>query len=142
MPGTPHKRLTSQPPLTIGRLAKLAGVHVETVRYYQRIGLIAAPERPLQGVRRYPDETIDRLRFIKRAQGLGFTLQETAELLALGEGRCTDVRRRAEAKRAQIQRQIRDLSSLSQTLDALIERCGTGDEPCPVVTNLLTRHDS
>ena len=67
-------------PLTIGQLARSAGVNVETVRYYQRIGLIGEPPKPRQGYRSYPPATADRIRFIKRAQGLGFSLKEIALL--------------------------------------------------------------
>src|SRR5439155_2927995 len=72
--------------LTIGRLAGAAGVNVETVRYYQRRGLVAQPERPLNSVRRYSEDSVKRIRFIKRAQDLGFTLAEIANLLALEHG--------------------------------------------------------
>lgn len=74
-------------PLTIGRLAKAAGVIVETIRYYQRIGLHEEPEKPLNGFRHYPQDTVERVRLIKRAQQLGFSLKEIGELLALDSGR-------------------------------------------------------
>src|SRR2546427_6227430 len=73
--------------LTIGRLARAAGVNVESVRYYQRRSLVAEPERPLNSVRRYSEDSVKRIRFIKRAQDLGFTLAEIANLLALEDGR-------------------------------------------------------
>lgn len=129
--------------LTIGRLAEQAGVNVETVRYYQRVGLITEPPRPMQGFRHYPSETINRIRFIKRAQQLGFKLDEIRELLDLGSGHCEDVRSRAEKKREQIVRQIRDLESLKATLDTLIDACreGKGNACCPVV-EALTKGDT
>ena len=86
----------AMPPMdfTIGRLAREAGVNIETIRYYQRRGLLPQPGRPLQGFRRYGDEALARLRFIKRAQQLGFTLREIKELLAIGKGSCAPPRRR------------------------------------------------
>jgi MerR family mercuric resistance operon transcriptional regulator len=124
-------------PYTIGTLGRAAGVHVETVRYYQRIGLIAEPPRPPGGVRHYAPESVERIRFIKRAQRLGFTLHEIAELLDLGDGRCTDVRRRAEARRDQITAQIGDLQAMRDALEGLIRACRTGRRRhCPIVQNL------
>ena len=81
-----------QKELTIGRLAALAGVSVETIRYYQRRGLLAEPRKPLGGHRHYPADVAKRLRFIKRAQTLGFTLEETASLLQLDGADCCAVR--------------------------------------------------
>lgn len=127
-------------PLTIGRLAEQADVNVETVRYYQRVGLIAEPSKPVQGFRTYPSETIDRIRFIKRAQQLGFKLSEISELLDLGSGHCDDVRMRAEEKRDQIINQINDLEALKVTLDTLITACRKGKKNacCPVVEALTS----
>ena len=79
--------------LTIGQLATAAGVNVETIRYYQRLGLLDEPEKPAGGHRRYPAEQVKRLRFIKRAQALGFTLTEVAALLTLEQANaCTETR--------------------------------------------------
>ncbi len=124
--------------LTIGQVARQAGVHVETVRYYQRLGLIEEPPRPWSGYRRYPVAVVDRIRFIKRAQELGFRLAEIGELLAMDQGSCAEVRARAEAKRAQIAAQIRDLVRLRQTLDELIRRCRAEESApgCPIVESL------
>lgn len=129
--------MTSKP-LTIGRLARAAGVNVETVRYYQRVGLVSEPPKPSEGFRRYPPETVGRLQFIKRAQRLGFTLQEIADLLEFGEGQCRDMRTRAEIKRDQIIDQIHDLEALKATLDDLIRRCHAGQNKphCPMVQTL------
>ncbi len=82
--------------LTIGRLAKLVDVNVETIRYYQRIGLIDEPVAPLNGFRKYPIKTAEYITFIKRAQRLGFSLKEIAELLKIGDGHYDDIRSRAE----------------------------------------------
>jgi len=124
--------------LTIGRLASEAGVGVETVRYYQRLGLITEPEKPREGYRLYPPDTIARLAFIKRAQQLGFTLGEIAELLAMDQGSCEDVRSRAEEKRDQVNAQIRDLTALRDTLATLIDSCNSGSSSpgCPIIDSL------
>jgi MerR family mercuric resistance operon transcriptional regulator len=127
--------------LTIGALARAAGVNVETVRYYARRGLLKPPPKPPGGVRRYPPDTVDRLRFIRRAKQLGFTLAEIRELLALSTGNCRDVRARAERKLHQIEEQLRDLNALKQTLDRLVSSC-RGDRqspPCPIITALAGR---
>ena len=124
--------------LTIGHLARAAGVSVETVRYYQRVGLVQEPQKPQAGYRVYSPETVDRIKFIKRAQPLGFSLQEIAELIELGESACDHVRLRAEARREQIDVQIQELEDLRQTLDQLIEQCHSKekDRPCPIVRKL------
>jgi len=128
--------------MTIGRLADAAGVNVETIRYYQRIGLINEPEKPVQGFRKYSHQSIEQIKFIKRAKQLGFSLQEIADLLALGSGQCSGVRKRAEQKRDKIQKQIQDLQTLQTTLDLLIRACRTGNskKKCPIVESLL-EHD-
>jgi len=133
------KSINNQSKLTIGRLAKLVGVNVETIRYYQRIGLIDEPATPLNGFRQYPVKIAENITFIKRAQRLGFSLKEIAELLKIGDGHCDDVRARAEIKRDKIEQQIRDLQSLRDTLDQLICECTSGEnkQHCPIVETLL-----
>jgi len=135
------KTPSMQPKLTIGRLAKAAGINIESVRYYQRIGLIAEPPKPQHGFRHYPAKTIERIKFIKRAQQLGFSLQEIADLIALGSGHCRDVRQRAEKKRDTIEMRIRDLQALRETLDKLINAClaGNDEHHCPMVESLLAQ---
>lgn len=124
-------------PLTIGRLARAVGVNVETVRYYQRLGLVKEPVRPLAGYRIYSHESIERIRFIKRAQRVGFSLREIARLLELGAGHCDDVRTQAEYRRQQIDAQIRDLQATRAGLDRLIEECrhAGSQAHCPMVKN-------
>jgi len=133
------KSKSKQGKLTIGRLAKLVDVNVETIRYYQRIGLIDEPVTPLNGFRQYPVKTAENITFIKRAQRLGFSLKEISELLKIGDGHCDDVRTRAEKKRNKIDDQIRDLQSLRGTLDKLICECNSGknEHHCPIVETLL-----
>ncbi len=123
--------------MTIGKLARAAGVNIETIRYYQRRGLLAKPRKPLSGYRRYDTDTLARLRFIKRAQELGFTLREIVDLLKLGDGSCKETRELAERKRSNIETRINDLISMRKTLDALIRSCRRGINPtCPIVDSL------
>jgi len=127
--------------MTIGQLARLVGVNVETVRYYQRIGLIDEPSAPRNGYRKYSVEIAEKIIFIKRAKRLGFSLKEIGELMKIGDGHCDDVRERAERKRLQIEAQIRDLQALRNTLDALIAECRSGrnEQHCPLVDALLAQ---
>lgn len=127
--------------LTIGHLARAAEVNIETIRYYQRVGIITEPRKPATGYREYPVATIDRIRFIKRAQQLGFSLREITELLELGEGRCADVRLRAQQKQAQIDQQIKDLKKLRKTLAGLIQSCQSerATAHCPIVAALASK---
>ena len=109
--------------LTIGKLAKQANVTIETIRYYQRKGLLVEPDKPATGYRQYPFDAISRLRFIKRAQQSGFTLKEIAELLSLDGEHCEDVQQMAEQKRQQIDEQLKDLTAIRNVLDTLVKGC-------------------
>lgn len=130
-----------QASMTIGRLARAAGVNIETIRYYQRRGLLATPRKPLGGVRRYTPEMLARLHFIKRAQELGFSLREIAELLKLGDGSCKETRTIAEHRLADIETRIHDLQSMRAALDKLIRTCRAGNQPpCPIIASL--KHDT
>lgn len=123
--------------LTIGALASAANVNIETIRYYQRVKLITEPAKPPQGFRVYPEETLKRVKFIKRAQQLGFSLKEIDELLQLGKGHCKDVRQLAETKYEQVDQQIKDLQKLKTTLTKLITSCEAGtEEHCAIVETL------
>ncbi len=128
--------------LTIGRLARAAGVHVETIRYYQRIGLIEQPPRPPRGYRHYPAATVDRLRFIRRAQALGLRLDAIRELLALDQGDCRHAQQIAGRQLAAIRRRIRDLEVMAAALDRLITSCHEDREHnCPLIRSLMdSRH--
>ena len=114
---------TDRAKLTIGKLAKQSGVTVETIRHYQRMGLLAEPEKPLRGYRHYPTEAVSKLRFIKRAQQAGFTLKEVAILLSLDVEQCAEIRKLAEQKCQQIEQQINALTVLKQSLEKLVESC-------------------
>lgn len=112
--------------MRIGELADRAGVNVQTVRYYERRGLLPEPERTSSGYRRYDEDDLLRLRFILRAKGLGFTLGEVTDLLELRvdpERTTEDVRRRAAAKIAGTVAKIRDLESIRSTLQRLVDAC-------------------
>ncbi len=124
--------------LTIGALAKTCGVGVETVRYYQRRGLLDEPKRPAGGVRRYGAETVARLGFIRRAQEVGFTLDEVKTLLKLGETpNCRGARTLAATKLQVVQVRLRDLERVRRALAELVERCDAGSERrCPIIESL------
>jgi MerR family mercuric resistance operon transcriptional regulator len=122
--------------MTIGALAKAAGVNVETVRYYQRRGLLPRPERPMGGFRYYGAEALERLLSIKRAQQAGFSLTEIATLLRLDPVRDRHAAHRlAERKVAEIDEQIDTLSKLREALGALTRACerGATELPCPII---------
>lgn len=114
--------------LTIGKLAAGAGVGVETVRFYQRRGLLAQPDRAGSGFREYTEDDRQRLAFIRRARQLGFSLGEIGDLLGAGDGRSTgDIIRAAEAKLATLSEQITELILLQDRLRQLVRICAEGD---------------
>ncbi len=124
--------------MTIGKLAKEVGVNIETVRYYERLRLLAPTDRKPSGYRVYDDDALKRLRFIRNAQALGFTLHEITELLNLrvsSTARCGDVQRKAQTKLKQVEEKIRDLQALSRPLRALIQACRAGQstDRCPIL---------
>ena len=120
--------------MTIGKLAAGEGVGVETVRFYQRRGLLALPDRAGSGFREYSEDDQRRLAFIRRARQLGFTLGEIGDLLGPGDGHCSgtgqrtgDIVRAAEAKLAAIGEQIRELAQLQCRLRRLVQVCERGN---------------
>lgn len=127
--------------LKSGELAKRAGVNVETLRFYERKGLLPKPPQRASGYREYPIESIALIRFIKRAQDLGFSLAEVRELLALRVQpgtTCADVRERAEHKMLDVRQKISDLKAIERALQKLTATC-TGSGPlseCPILENL------
>jgi MerR family copper efflux transcriptional regulator len=133
------ERETRMTTMTIGRLAKQAGINIDTIRYYERNGLIPEPVRRASGYREYEPADLKRLRFIMRAKDLGFSLAEIRELLALSAGRdVRGVKRRAEEHLDQVEHKIKELQRVRRGLRALIEACpGHGDlERCPIVAAL------
>ena len=131
--------------MKIGELARLAGSNVETIRYYEREGLLEEPDRRTSGYREYGRGVIDRLRFIHRAKDLGFTLREIKELLRLHadeDATRAEVKRRAEEKAAVIEAKIADLQRMRAALGGLIESCD-GEGPldgCPIIEALAACH--
>lgn len=131
----------SEPPetLTIGVLADAAGVNVETIRFYQRKGLMQEPDRPLGSIRRYGGPDLARVRFIKSAQRLGFSLDEIADLLKLEDGsHCTEAREQAERKLADVRDRLADLRRIEVALQGLVVRCcaTSGQVQCPLIAAL------
>ena len=127
--------------LTIGKVARLAGVGVETIRFYEREGLIEEPPRWPSGYRRYPEETVARIRFIRRAKELGFSLKEIKELLELRldpEATCGDIRRRAYKKISDIEKRIAMLQKMKAALETLTAACRGGGpiNECPILEAL------
>ena len=125
--------------MTIGRLAKEAGVNVETVRYYQRRGLIDEPRKPDGGHRRYSSSALARITFIRRAQRLGFSLAEVQGLLKYADGRSwRETRQMAEKKYASLNLHVAQLNKMRRGLKQLIEKSykRRGREPCPIIAAL------
>ena len=131
---------------TIGRAAKAAGVRIATIRFYERRGLIAQPRKPENGYRTYSPETVDRIRFIRQAQEIGFSLAEIEELLSLRadpNADCADVRGRAIEKRAEVQTKLDRLSQMREALDDLIASCpGGGDVKACTILDAMQREAS
>lgn len=125
--------------LTIGRLAKAAGVNVETVRYYQRRGILREPPRPLGSVRSYTEQDIARIAFIKASQRLGFTLEQTGQLLRLDAGmQCKAAANLASVHLVDVRARLNDLIRIEAALSELLERCEhrTGKVACPLILAL------
>lgn len=124
--------------MTIGALAAAAGVGVETIRYYQRRGLLNAPERPYGSIRRYGEADLRRLRFIRHARELGFSLDEAGELLRLDDGvECEQAQRIAGEKLARIDQRIGQFARIRSTLEGLLEQCRDQKTArCPLIRTL------
>lgn len=127
--------------LKIGQVAERGGVNLQTIRYYEREGLLPEPPRLQSGYRMFPEDTVKRVRFIRRAQDLGFTLSEIKDLLALRidhERNSSEVREMAEAKISDIEQKIRTLKNMKRVLGELTERCskcGSSSE-CPILESI------
>jgi Hg(II)-responsive transcriptional regulator len=127
--------------LRTGEVAAQAGVNAQTLRYYERRGLLKQPERRRSGYREYPPDTIAIIRFIKHAQELGFTLTEVEELLRLRDdqhGSCSEVRAAAQAKMEDIEQKIRCLRAIRDALELLVSSCTSDDSVrrCPILEAL------
>ncbi len=124
--------------LSVGQFARRAGVNVETVRYYERRGLLPRPVRRASGYRQYGGDAVTRMQFIKHAQTLGFSLDEISELLSLRvdpDTTCGDVKKRAEAKLEETEEKIRALQGMKRALTKLVASCrGRGPRgDCPIL---------
>jgi MerR family transcriptional regulator, mercuric resistance operon regulatory protein len=127
--------------MTIGQLAAAAGVNVETVRYYQRRNLLAVPEREAGSIGRYPPASLTRLRFIKRSQSLGFSLDDVQVLLSLDDGQaCSSARHLGELKLAEVRDRIQTLRVLEVALQDLVSKCATAKRKvsCPLIEALTS----
>lgn len=125
--------------MTIGKVAREAGVPVETVRYYERIGLIPAPPRRESGYRKYAADTVLRIRFIKNAQNMGFTLKEIGDLLDLraqSDHVCDKVRVHAERKIEEIERKIQVMTLLKEILSSYVRSCSSSEDSCVILQHM------
>jgi Zn(II)-responsive transcriptional regulator len=127
---------------TIGKAARLAGVSADTLRYYEKEGLIAPASKTAAGYRLYESEAVRRIRFVKQAQHCGFTLSDIRELLKLkaaDDACCEDVRRLAIEKKRRIEHKLRTLQAMSRALDSLIQSCAGGEralDDCSILSAL------
>lgn len=124
--------------LTIGQVARAAAVNIQTIRYYERRGLLPVPARSPSGYRKYADDAVARLRFIKHAQDLGFSLQEIRELLALrarSQSACGAVERKTRQKIEVVRQRIRDLERINRILERLAAECAARrpTDDCPIL---------
>ncbi|KEZ76034.1 Hg(II)-responsive transcriptional regulator [Salinisphaera hydrothermalis] len=125
--------------LSIGTLAQTAGVNVETIRFYQRRGLLAEPAKPYGGIRRYGEAHVTRVRFVKSAQRLGFSLAEVAQLLQLNDGvQCQEASVLAEHKLVEVRDKMTDLARIETALSSLLEACQAQQDAvsCPLIAAL------
>lgn len=125
--------------LTIGAFAKAAGVNVETIRFYQRRGLLSEPDKPYGGIRRYGETDIARVKFIKFTQRLGFSLDEIAQLLQLEDGmNCAEIADIAEHRLEDVRSRLADLARMEKVLSDLVNQCHgrTDSISCPLITAL------
>lgn len=127
--------------LTRGKLAEASGVGAETIRFYERRGILPKPKRSLSGYRIYPEDMSKQVRFIKRAQGLGFTLNEIQNLLKLRinpNASCARIKEKAVLKHAIVRQKIKDLKAIDQVLSKLIHDCDAkaNIKACPILNAL------
>ncbi|MDZ7643989.1 MAG: Hg(II)-responsive transcriptional regulator [Woeseiaceae bacterium] len=128
-----------EPKLTIGAFARAGGVNVETIRFYQRKGLLPEPDKPPGGIRRYGEADVKRVRFVKSAQRLGFSLDNIAELRELDDGaHCDEAREQAERKLADVRTKLAALQRIEAVLAKLVTQCraASGEVRCPLIASL------
>ncbi|MFT7338333.1 MAG: MerR family mercuric resistance operon transcriptional regulator [Marinobacter maritimus] len=125
--------------LTIGTFAKAAGVNVETIRFYQHKGLLPTPEKPPGGIRRYGSAAVARVKFVKSAQRLGFSLDEIGQLLMLDDGtHCSEAAELATQRLGDVRARLADLNRIESVLSKLVTECHAhqGKVSCPVIAAL------
>jgi MerR family mercuric resistance operon transcriptional regulator len=125
--------------LTIGGVAMEAGVNVETIRFYQRKGLLQEPDRPIRGIRHYGQTDVARVKFIKSAQRLGFSLEEVGQLLHLDDGmQCSAAAQLASRHLVDVRARLQDLNRIEAALTKLLKRCARhrGEVACPLIAAL------
>jgi Hg(II)-responsive transcriptional regulator len=129
--------------MRIGELARSVDISVETIRYYQRIGLLEVPQKPYGGTRSYGTEDLQRLRFIRRAQQLGFSLHDICALLELSSSDCEQVQKLATEKLSLVQEKLGQLRRIESVLAETLTQCAKrkGNQPCPIIES-LTESDS
>lgn len=130
---------STQETFSIGAFAKAAGVNVETIRFYQRKRLLAEPARPPGGIRRYGNAEVARVKFVKSAQRLGFSLDEVAQLLRLEDGtHCTEAATLAALRLTDVRNRLADLTRMETALAVLVEQCGVRQRSvsCPLIASL------
>jgi len=125
--------------MRIGQLAKAAKINIETVRFYERRGLIDQPIKPLEGYRDYSNNILERLLFIKRAKKIGFTLEEIAGLLSMESARCDEIQEMATAKLNDVRSRLADLKRMEAVLNKLVLRCQSNPNKtgCPIIETLI-----
>jgi Hg(II)-responsive transcriptional regulator len=129
--------------MRVGELARSVDISVETIRYYQRIGLLEVPQKPYGGTRSYGTEDLQRLRFIRRAQQLGFSLHDICALLELSRSDCEQVQKLATEKLSLVQEKLGQLRRIESVLAETLTQCAKrkGNQPCPIIES-LTESDS
>lgn len=131
--------------MKIGQLAKITGFGIETIRFYEKEGILAPVNRTSSGYREYDNQTVIRLEFIRRAKELGFSLKETKALLELSaskDSKCKTVKKKTEEKIKEINLKIADLVRIKESLESLSNTCIEGEEPtdkCPILENFVKK---
>lgn len=132
--------MSNQPvSMSIGTLARAAGVNIETIRFYQRKGLLVTPRRTHGQIRRYPVDAVGRVKFVRAAKALGFTLDEILVLLSLDDGtRCNEARDMAVQKLADVRKKLLELGKMESALEKLVADCCAGGAKvyCPLIASL------
>lgn len=124
----------------IGVAAKLSGVNIETIRYYEREGIVPKAERSSNGRRTYDAEAVSRLRFVKRCRELGFPIADIRTLMSLSDqaaGTCYEVRKLSKANLVSVSSKIEDLNRMKSALEELVTSCDSGQTECPMLNNLF-----